>query len=369
MTMAAAPIPHRLGSIGIPRRIATRTFTPGDPPIEVELRNLGYLDKIRVRLSGTVTVGAATPDERAGFPFDIVRAFRLQLPDMDDPYHQSGYGAKMQQRAGYMSTMARRGFDAIADTRAALANAFYDASIRDNFPIATGTANAWNITWEIDPRRSFRDHRGLLPMPSEAGDSVLVIEPAALADLFDAPAQVTATALTVSVTQVIRTPPVTGVAMPDTGWVTKYDMQTDRPTATGEYAVELDQEGIILNAISMVWLDDDLFPPAPEGSINDLTLEVNEDPRFQGLPTVDYLYEQGQRYLQPFPAGVFVFDFDHEQADVPYIGADGHERAPGWVALNRGYKAVITFDIASGATLDNARIVTSVKRLVRARRS
>lgn len=369
MTMAAPAIPHRLGSIAIPRVIATRTFTPGDPPIEVELRNLGYLDLIRVRLAGTVTVGAATPDERPGFPYNIVRSFKIDLPDMDDPFEQSGYGAKMQQRAGYFDTMLRHGYDAVADARAALANAFHDASVRDNFPIATGTANAWNITWELSPKRSYRDHRGLIPMPSESGDSVLRIEPGALADIFDAVAQVTGTALTVEVVQVIRTPPVAGVALPDTSWVTKYSMQSDNIVATGENTVRLRQEGVLLNAICMVWLDDDAFPAAPEASVQDLSLVVNEDTRFEGLAPRHFLYEQGQKYLQPFPAGVFVFDFDADQADVPYIGPDGHERHPGWAAIARGYEAAITFDIAAGAALDSAKIVTSTKRLVRARRS
>lgn len=365
--MAAAPaaIPHRLGSIAIPRVIATKTFTPGDPPISVTLRNLGYLDKLRVRLSGTVTVGAAAPDERPGFPFNIVRRFLLDLPGMDDTYDLSGFMAKMQQRAGYFDTMLRHGFDAIADTRAALANAFYDANVRDNFPLALSTANAWNITWELDPKRSYRDHRGILPMTADAGESYLQIDPAALAELFDTPANVTATDLTVEVVQVMRTPPVNNVAAPDTGWVTKYSQQTDQVAATGEVEVRLRQEGIVLNAISHVMLDDDAFPNASANDIQDIGLIVNEDARIDGLPTEHFLYEQAQKYLQPFPAGVFVFDFDADQADLPYLDAAGQERHPGWVALNRGYEAVLRFDVAQAATLDNAKIVTSTKRLVR----
>lgn len=367
MTMAVPvpAVPHRLGSIGIPKVIATRAFTPGDPPIAVTLKNLGYLDKLRVRLAGTVTVGAATPDERPGFPFNIVRRFLLDLPGMDDTYDLSGFHAKMQQRVGYFDTMLRHGYEPLADTRAALANAAYDAKVRDNFPIATGTANAWNITWEIDPKRSYRDHRGILPMTADAGESYLQIEPAALAEIFDAPAQVTGTALTVTVVQVMRTPPVAGVATPDTSWVTKYTQQTDVVAATGEFEVRLRQEGILLNAIAHVVLDDDAFPNASTDSIEAVSLTVNEDARIDGLPTEHFLYEQASKYLQPLPAGVFAFDFDADQADIPYIEG-GFERMPNWVALNRGYEAVLGFRIAQAAALDNAKIITSTKRLVRA---
>lgn len=368
MTMAlpAAAVPHRLGSISIPRLIATRTFTPGGPPIsDIVLRNLGYLDKIRVRLAGTVTVNATTPDERPGFPYNIVRRFLLNLPDMDDPYDLSGFHAKLQERVGYFGTMLRHGMDLVADARAALANAFHDSAVRDNFPIAVSTANAWNITWTIDPKRSYRDHRGILPMTADAGESQLVIEPAALADIFDQPGNVTATALTVEVVQIMRTPPVPGVVTPDTSWVTKYSEQVDNVVASGEKEVRLRQEGILLNAISHVVLDDDAFPNASGDSIESISLHVNEDARIDGIPTRHFLYEQAQKYLQPLPAGVFAFDFDADQADLPYVDG-GYERHPGWVSTSRGYETVLTFQVAAAAALDGAKIITSTKRLVRA---
>lgn len=368
MTMAApAPaVPHRLGSIAIPRVIATRTFTPGGPPIgDIVLRNLGYLDKIRVRLAGTVTVGAVTPDERPGFPYNIVRRFLLDLPGMDDSFDLSGFHTKMQSRVGYGSTMLRHGLEPVADARAALANAHYDASVRDNFPITVATANAWNITFEIDPKRSYRDHRGILPMSAAAGESTLQIEPGALADIFDAPAQVTGTALTVEIVQVMRTPPIGGVAAPDTTWVVKYDEQADNVVAVGEFDVRLRQEGILLNALAHVVLDDDAFPNASAASINSVGLIVNEDTRIDGIPVHHFLYDQASKYLQPLPAGLFAFDFDADQSDVPYVDG-GFERHPGWVSTQRGYETVLRFNIAAGAVLDGAKIITSTKRLVRA---
>lgn len=365
MTMAAPLVPHRLGSIVIPRRVATRTFTPGDPAIQVELKNLGYLDRILVRIAGTVTVDDATPDPRPGFPYNLVKRFLLELPGMDDPIDVSGFSAKMQQLVGYSGTMLRHGGDPIADTRTGLANAFFDASVRDNFPITVSTANAWNLMYVLDPKRSYRDHRGILPMSADNGDSILSITPATLAELFDVPGEVTATALTVTVTQLIRTPPVAGVSAPDLGWVVRYDEQTDVVSATGEFDVRLRQEGILLNAIAHVVLDDDAVPNAAESSINSVSLIVNEDARIDGQSVAEFMYLQAEKYGRPLPAGVFAFDFDADAADVPYVDA-GQERAPGWVALNRGYEAVLRFDIASGATLDNAKIITSTKRLVRA---
>lgn len=366
MAAPAPAVPHRLGSIAIPRVIATRTFTPGGPPIgDIVLRNLGYLDKIRVRLAGTVTVGAAAPNPRPGFPFNAVRRFLLDLPGMDDSFDLSGYHAKLQQIVGYSSTMLRHGFEPLADARPALANAAYDATVRDNFPVALSTTNAWNITFEIDPKRSYRDHRGILPMSAAAGESTLQIEPGALADIFDNPANVTATELTVEVVQIMRTPPIGGVAAPDTTWIVKHDEQVDNVVAGGEFDVRLRQEGVLLNALAHVVLDDDAFPNASSNSVDSISLIVNEDTRIDGIPTRHFLYEQASKYLQPLPAGVFAFDFDSDQSDIPYVDG-GYERHPGWVATQRGYETVLRFHLASGATLDGAKIITSTKRLIRA---
>lgn len=367
MQAAPAPaLPFRLGTIRIPEKISSQAFTPGAGPIRVPLRKVGYLDMLRVRITGTVTTGAATPDERPGFPYNIVQRFRLDVPGLADPISISGEHLKLWNWLEYHDSMLRPGFDPAAGA-GAKANAYYDAKLKDVYPIALSTANAWELWFDVPVTRNLRDQRGLLPMGGD-DEVVLEITPAALADIFDVPANVTATALTIEVAQYYYTPPVAGVAAPDTTFVVVYDQYEQAVVATGANDVNIRRDGVILGIVHTVTLDDDAYPRAPEGSITDLSFRINRDKRLDALPFVWWAKEQANRYLQPLPAGVVAYDQDFLQPDLPFY--DGSfERFPNWIYTAGTTEIVSTVNIAAAAALDNARIVTSVKRLMRANRA
>ena len=364
-------VPHRLGSITIPEVIHTGAFAFGGNAIRVALLARGYVDHLIVRISGTVTVATGDPGLRPGAPWNGVRRFLLDGPDLRDSYDLDGFMAKVQgDLVGYPKTMLHPGgFPPIPRLTSTGVEMFSTAlrpySIEDSYPVAVA-ANAWDLRWRIDVKRNFRDHRGMFAVDANQ-ESLLVIEPNTLAELVNTPANVTGTNLTIQVVQYMRTPPVGGVGAPDTSWRVKYAQQqlgVAEIAAGNNNDVRVQPEGILLNAISFVVLDDDVFPADPLASIESISHLVNEDKRKDAIPAWVFLDEQQARYPRGLPQGVFAFDGDADQADIPYL--DGtFERFPGWIRVAEGRRAILRFRLAAAAALDNPRIVTSTKRLVR----
>ena len=371
MTLAApAGTPFRLGTRQIRQHLATRDFVPGQTgAIRIPLKKYGYLKGLLIWIRGTLTIGASTPDERPGFPYNILGRAFLDLPGVPDPVSVSGYSLFLQDRLGYHRTMQRHGFDALAKTAAqssAHANAFYDSDIRDVYDIATGAARNWRLALYLPAVHNVRDIRGAQPVAGDA-DVELQLFPGALGDIFDATAQVTANDLDVEVYQDYFTAPLawSGVQAPDTRFAIVLDEYSQSVGAVGDVDIKVPKDnGVILNITHAVWLDDDAYPAAPEPSIESLSLSVGRDKLLDALPARAWFEEQQKRYFEPLPSGVIAYDQDFLQPDLPYLDSSGHERIPGWIFAEAGKDIESRIRIASGATLDNARIVTCVKRLM-----
>lgn len=363
MNAPAAALPFPLGTIRVPEFVTSETFTPGGGPIRIPLHKVGYLDMLRVHLSGTLTSGAATADERPGFPYNIVQRFRLDVPGLSDPINLSGYQRHIWDLLEYHDSMQRTGRQTTARAGAE-ANAYFDSKLKDLYPITVSVANQWELWWDIPVSRNLRDLRGILPM---GGDDQVVLEiaPAALSDIFDTPASITANALTVEVAQYYYTPPVAGVAAPDTTFVVVYDEYEQAVPAVGKQNINIPRDGVILGIVHQFYLDDDAYPAAPEAKIDALTLRVNRDKRIDALPFIWWAKEQANRYAEPLPAGIIAYDQDFLQPGLPFYDG-GFERFPGWIYTQGATEIVSTIDVASSATLDNAKIITTVKRLMRA---
>lgn len=363
MTMQAPPTPFRLGSRTLIEHVATKDFALSQR-LDFPLRKVGYLDGLLVRLTGQWTVDAATPDERPGFPYNVVARFTLNIPGLSHPISLSGYQMKMQNLVGYDYGMHARGFDKIASAIVGQANAFHDSDLDDQAVITVAAARDVDLWWFIPSHRSARDLRGIMPIGGDQ-DTVLEVHCGALADIFDAPAQITSVAaLDVEVYQVFHTAPPAGVAAPDTSWAVVFDEYSQGVNATGDQNIEIPRDGVILNVIHAIWLDDDLFPPAPEAAISSLSLRVNRDKLLDAVPYVAYAKLAAMRGDRPLPAGVLAYDFDFRAADVPFYDA-GYERQAEWLFSAGVTEIESRIAIASGTALDNAKIVTSVKRLMR----
>ena len=362
MTMQAPAAPFRLGTRQLIEHVATRDWA-ASTRLDFELKKVGYLAGLLVRVTGTWTVGAATPDERPGFPYNIVRQFVLNVPGLAHPVQLSGYQAKLQMLAGRPFAMHSQGFDRVASAIVGQANAHHDADLDDQAVITTGGARDVDLWFYISTTRNARDLRGLLPIGGDQ-DTMFEVHCGALGDIFDATAQITATDLDVELYQVFYTPPVAGFSAPDVSWAVVYDEYTQAITATGDVNIEIPRDGVILNVIHALWIDDDLFPAAPEASIESLSLRVNRDRLLDGLPYVAWAKLQAMRADRPFPAGVIVYDFDYNAADLPFVEA-GQERGTDWLLTQGVTEIESRIRVAAAATLDSAKVVTSVKRLMR----
>ena len=353
-------LPFRLGSRQLVEHVDTKAWA-ASTRLEFDLRKVGYLDGLLVRLTGTLTGVTGSPDERPGFPYNIIRQFVLNVPGLAHPIQQSGYMMKMQNLLGYDFGMHGRGNDRTA-LAGALANAYHDAELDERYAIAVA-ANDWDLWWYVPSHRNARDLRGIMPIGGEQ-DTTLEVHCGALADIFDTVANVSATALNVEVYQVFHTAPIAGAASPDTTWAVVLDEYSQSFSATGDQKIDIPRDGIILNVIHAIWLDDDLYPPAPEANIETLSLRVNRDKLLDAVPYVAWAKLQAMRGDFPLPAGVLAYDFDYRQADIPFVNAAG-EVQPEWLHSSSATEIESLIRVASGATLDAAKIVTSVKRLMR----
>lgn len=360
MLPPTGPIPFRLGSRQLIEHVATKPWA-ASTRVEFPLRKVGYLDGVLVRLTGTLTVVTATPDERPGFPYNIVRQFVMNVPGLAHPIQQSGYMLKLQNLLGYDFGMHRRGQDRVA-LGGAFANAYHDAELDDRHAIAVA-ANDWDLWFYVPSHRNARDLRGIMPIGGDQ-DTTLEVHCGAYADIFDTVANVSASALNLEVYQVFHTAPIAGAASPDTSWAVVLDEYEQAFSATGDLDIEIPRDGVILNVVHALWIDDDLYPTAPEAQIDSLTLRVNRDKLLDAVPYVAWAKLQAMRGDNPLPAGVIAYDLDFRQADIPFIDA-GHERQPEWLFSSGVTEIESRIRIASGATLDGAKVVTSVKRLMR----
>lgn len=357
---AAAAVPYRLGSRKIVEHVRTQAWA-ASTRLDFTLRKSGYLAGLLVRLTGTVTVVTGSPDERPGFPYNILQRLNLNVPGLATPLSQSGYMAKMQMLIA-RAVAQQHGFARVASAEPGQANAFHDSDLDDRAPIAVAT-NDWDLWWYLPIEHNERDTRGMIPLGGEA-DVVLEVTCAALADIFDTTANVSATALNVELYQVIRTAPVAGVEAPDTSWAIVYDQYEQSVAAVGDVDIEIPRDGTILNIIHALWFDDDLFPPAPEANVETVSLRVNRDKLYDAVPFAAVAKLQAMGLPVPLPAGIVAFDFDALQADIPYSDA-GHERIPGWLYTQGVTEIESRLRVGTGQTLDNAKVITSVKRLMR----
>jgi hypothetical protein len=360
--VAALPFPlvsrqiiEDLGSESIPAAL-------GGGALSWELSRIGYLEGLLIFVTGTVTVVTGSPAPLPGFPWNLLKRVVFDTPGLADPIALSGDSLHHQNLVARDFTLNRGGGDAPESPNALDDNAYYIANLHDLAPVAVA-ANAWRLKYFLPVRRNVGDMRGVVPLGNKQ-QSRLRITPAAAADIFGTTANFSTSALTIQVFQVFRTAPPAGLAAPDyeASHAVVIDEYEQSVSATGQVKVEIPTGGIILNVLHRVFLDDDVYPPAPEGSLDDVSLWINRDKVVDRVATKAFVFMQNAGRWQPLPAGTIVHDFD-KHADRPY-GIGGAERVEGWVFSDELNELTAWLGVASGTTLDNARIVTSVKRLV-----
>ena len=371
MTMkAAAPVPFALGSRRITERIFSGTLTPGGVQVAADLHKVGYLAGLILRLTGTYTVVTATPGPKATFPYNYLGRIQLDLPGLNDPISISSTMLKYQNLAGRDLSMHGDGgigamFDSEQMTGTFLKNADYQLIGTDVYPVAVA-ANVWVMTWYLPVAHNARDYRGCIPLGNSQTATVR-ITPGADADLVATPANHSASALTLDIFQVFYTPPPAGVATPDTTWAVVFDQYEQAVAGVGDAEVDIPRDGVILKVMYSFRNVDTAFPIASTlaAQLSALSFSVGRDKLLDNLPLAAQLIDQNAGRTIPYPAGLIVHDFDRGQAGIPFLDG-GNERIPGWLfADGNGPDITSTLTVPAGATLTNARIVTTVKRLMK----
>jgi hypothetical protein len=344
-----------LGSLSIPAAL-------GGGSLSWELSRIGFLEGLLIFVTGTLTVVTASPAPLPGFPWNLLKRIVFDTPGLADPIAVSGDTLHHQNLASHDFGMDRAGGDAPESPNALDDNAYFIANLHDLAPVAVA-ANAWRLKYWLPVRRNVGDMRGIVPLGNKQ-QSRLRINPATTADIFGTTANFSTSALTIQVVQVFRTAPPAGVPAPEyeAAHAVVIDEYEQSVSATGQVKIEIPTGGIILNILHRVFLDDDVYPPAPEGSLDDVSLWINRDKVVDRVPTKVHVFDQNAGRWQPLPAGTIVHDFDKHAGRPYFLG--GRERAEGWVFSDELNELTAFLGIASGTTLDNAKIVTSVKRLV-----
>lgn len=367
MTMAAPPmaLPYPLVSRQVIEQLDTQNLTLGGGPLSWELTRVGFLEGLLIHVTGTLTVSTAAAAASPGFPWNVLKRIVLDTPGLADPIALSGDSLHHQNLVSHDFSALRQYGDAPESANALDDSAYHAANLYNLAPIAVA-ANAWRLWYFLPVRRNVRDLRGVVPLGNRQ-QTRLRITPAAVSDLFNTnTGNVGTTGLTVQVAQVFRTAPPAGMPSPDAeaGHAIVIDEYEQTVSATGQVKIEIPTGGVILNVLHRVFLDDDVYPPAPEGSLDDVSLWLNRDKVVDRVSARMFLFMQNAGRPQPLPAGTIVHDFDKSAGEIPYI-IGGAERAPGWIFSDELNELTSYLGVTSGTTLDNARIITTVKRLVR----
>lgn len=368
---APAAVPFPLGTRRIIERIFSGTLTPGGAQVSVDLAKVGYLAGLILRLSGTYTVVTGSPGPKATFPYDYLQRVQLDLPGLNDPISISGSQLKAQNMAGRDFTMFGEhaggifaAFDTDQISSTWMKNADYLVVAADVYPVAVA-ANVWNLTWYLPVAHNARDFRGAIPL-GNSQTATLRVTPGADADLIATGANHSASALTLDVYQVFFTAPPAGVATPDTSWAVVFDQYEQAVAAVGDQVIDIPRDGVILNIMHCFRNVDTAYPVASTlaAQLSAVSLRVARDKLWDNLALAAKLIEQNAGRTIPFPAGFIVYDFDREQAGIPFMDAAG-ERISGWLFSDGIPEIKSTLTVPAAATLTNARIITTVKRLMK----
>lgn len=375
MTMQTAQqiAPFALGTRRVIEPIYSGALTPGGAQIPVDLGKVGYLAGLLIRLSGTYTVAVATPGPMATFPYDYLQRIQLDLPGLNDPISISGSKLKYQNLASHDLALFGQGsgvgamFDTDQMTSLFMKNADFLAVAADVYPVAVA-ANVWNLTWFLPTAHNARDWRGAIPL-GNAQQATLRITPGADADLVATPANHTASALTLDVSQVFYTAPSVGVQTPDTSYAVVFDQYEQAVVGSGAAVVDIPKDGVILNVMHAFRNVNTAFPLASTvaAQLSALSFRVGRDKLWDNVPLATFLIDQNYGRTIPYPAGLIVHDFDRHQTGVPFLDENQQERIAGWLHSDdpRITEIKSTLHVPSGATLTAAKIITTVKRLMR----
>ena len=223
----------------------------GSAAKSIRLLKTGYAGMLLLRVYGSNTIAVGGSTLLAKAPYFSLKDIHIQPPGGQRPHDADGWNTKMLNFKDRDFAPFITGAQAGNHTPTYVNGITRNAQSDESFPNVAGQANAFQL-WYVTPfHRSAYDLRGILP--AEKYDIDLWVTPAAVADIFTTPANITAHSLSVDVFQQVFDPPPADptVGAVDTNWIFAHEQFSNQfgAPAVGDNKVELTSKGIYLDLI------------------------------------------------------------------------------------------------------------------------
>ena len=337
-------------------------FALDGPTREFELDTIGYLYGLLVHVTGIWTIANAALIFKGAGIHNYLRRVVLDTPGMANPVDLEGDALHSQNVLGrdiaiHHHTIGPRALPTGLDT-----NAWGAANLDAQLNNSVG-ARQLHLFFFVPVARNAHDFRGSRSMGHAGQRTTLRLTPSTEADLVTVGANSDSSAMTVQVTEYFYDGAPAGVGVPPPGWAIVLEQTDQLVQAVGRQQVNIDPEGVILNAITKVILND-----APDSAdIEEISLNLDARKLVDEEPYPDYAWFYEQATGIRLPVGVVPFDRDVYADDMePIDPMNGGYRGRDWIYSDELVKFFPTIKIAAAANLGAvAKMTTSVRRLVK----
>lgn len=337
-------------------------FALGDGTREFQLDTIGYAYGLLIHITGIWDIANATLVFKGAGIWDYLRRVVLDTPGMANPVDASGDGIHNQNIAGreisiHQHTIGARGLPTGLDT-----NAWAAANLDSQLDPTVG-ARQLHLFYFVPIIRNAHDLRGARSMGHSGQRTTLRLTPSTEADLVTVVANSDPTAIKVEVTEYFYDGAPAGVGVPPPGWAVVIEETEQLVNAVGKQAVNIDPEGVILNAMSRVVLND-----APNSAdLEEISLNLDARKLVDEETYADYAFFYEQVTGIRLPVGLIPFDREVYADDVePIDPVFGGYRGRDWIFSDELVKFFPTVKIAAAANLGAvAKISTSIRRLIK----
>jgi|GEM_PF-5239668 len=329
---------------------------------EFQLDTIGYGYGLLVHISGIWTIANAGLVFKGAGIWDYLRRAVLDTPGQAAPVDVSGDGLHNQGVLARDFSIHQHTIGPRATSSGLDVNPWAAANLDSQLDNSVG-ARQLHLFYFVPLARNAHDLRGVRSLGHAGQRTTLRLTPSTTADLVLVGANSDSSAITVDVTEYFFDGAPAGVGVPPPGWAIVIEETEQLVQAVGKQAVAIDPEGIILNALSKVILND-----APDSAdVEEISLNLDARKLVDEEPFADYAYFYEQATGIRLPVGVVPFDREVYADDMePIDPIAGGYRGRDWIFSDELVKFFPTIKIAAAANLGAvAKISTSIRRLIK----
>jgi len=333
--------------------------------VEFELPRIGYGYGLLVRVAGNLVVSTATLVLKGAGVYNYLRRATVDFPGESDLVKASGDSIHLLNQRDRPFGMYHLFNDEPAAGSLLDANAWATGKLTKAALLTVGT-NPWNLLYWIPFTRNSRDLRGMRPLGHGGERARLLLQPSTEADFVTVGANADSAAVDVECyIAYFDAAPANATKPEDHAWdrwaVHIEEVKTDIP-AVGDRLIEIDPDGVILDMVSRVVLND-----APTTTdVTHVSLKLDRRNAIDNVPILAHALAAFYQTRILYPVGAIPFPFDQHAPDIEAIDAASGPRGREWLFSDEFEDVNPILTIAAGATLGSVHeAITAVKRLVR----